>query len=94
MHWSDGSFGYFPSYTIGALNSAQLFAAIRRQHPNWQEQLAAGEVGFIRKWLGQNIWSKASSMDSQEIMQAATGEGTNPDFFLGHIRDRYLQGLS
>lgn len=93
MHWSDGSFGYFPSYTIGALNSAQLFAAIRRSHPDWQERLVAGEVGFIRKWLGHNIWSKASSMDSQDIIRAASGEGTNPDHFLGHIRDRYLHEL-
>jgi carboxypeptidase Taq len=93
MHWSDGSFGYFPSYTIGALNSAQLAAAIRRRHPDWQEQLGKGQVGFIRQWLGQNIWSKASSMDSREIVRAASGEETNPDYFLRHIRDRYLSGL-
>lgn len=94
MHWSDGSFGYFPSYTIGALNSAQLFAALRRNHPDWQDLLAAGEAGFIRTWLKNNIWSKASSMDSQEIMQAASGEKTNPDYFLNHIRARYLEGLN
>jgi carboxypeptidase Taq len=93
MHWSDGSFGYFPSYTIGALNSAQLAAAIRRQHPDWREQLGKGQVGFIRHWLGQNIWSEASSKDSQEIVRASSGEGTNPDYFLRHIRDRYLSGL-
>jgi len=93
MHWSDGSFGYFPSYTIGALNSAQLMAALRRSHPEWQDRLATGKVDFVRNWLRQNIWSKASSMDSQEIIQAASGEGTNPGFFLSHIRDRYLQRL-
>lgn len=92
MHWSDGSFGYFPSYTIGAVNSAQLAAALRRSHPDWRQRLAAGEVGFVRDWLRQNIWSKASSLDSQEIIRAASGEGTNPTHFLQHIRDRYLQG--
>ncbi len=93
MHWSDGSFGYFPSYTIGALNSAQLAAALRKSHSDWQERLAAGEVGFARDWLRENIWRKASSMESQEIIRAACGEGTDPEHFLNHIRDRYLLGL-
>ena len=93
IHWTDGSFGYFPSYTIGALNSAQLFAAIRRKHPDWQERLAAGDIGFVRNWLKQAIWNKGSTMDSQDIIIAATGENTNADFFLNHIRERYLEGL-
>ena len=91
MHWTDGSFGYFPSYTIGALNSAQLFAAIRRTYPDWQEKLACGDVQFIRDWLQENIWSKGSTMDSQDIIRAASGESTNPDYFLRHIEERYLR---
>jgi carboxypeptidase Taq len=90
MHWTDGSFGYFPSYTIGALNSAQLFAAIRRAYPDWQERLARGDVDFARIWLQENIWSKGSTMDSQDIIRLATGEATNADYFLRHIRERYL----
>jgi carboxypeptidase Taq len=92
MHWTDGSFGYFPSYTIGALNGAQLFAAIRRAHPDWRQRLAGGEVRFVRNWLEQAVWSKGSTMDSQEIMTQATGETTNADYFLRHLRDRYLDG--
>ncbi len=93
MHWTDGSFGYFPSYTIGAINSAQLFTAIRRTHPDWQERLACGDVTFIRDWLQEAIWSKASTMDSQDIIRAASGETTNPDYFLQHIKERYLDKL-
>lgn len=94
MHWSDGSFGYFPSYTIGALNGAQLFAAVRKAYPDWQERLAAGDVGFIRGWLEKAVWSKGSTMDSQEIIRSATGETTNADFFLNHLRERYLEKAS
>ena len=93
MHWTDGSFGYFPSYTIGALNSAQLFAAIRNTYPDWQERLAGGDVHFIRDWLKNAIWSKGSTMDSQDIIRAATGESTTADYFLRHIRERYLDEL-
>lgn len=93
MHWTDGSFGYFPSYTIGALNGAQLFATIRRTYPDWQEKLACGDVHFIRDWLQETIWSKGSTMDSQDIIRLATGESTNPDYFLRHIQERYLGEL-
>lgn len=91
MHWTDGAFGYFPSYTIGALNSAQLFSSIRADFPDWQEHLAAGEIGFILQWLNDNIWSKGSSMESQEIISTATGHTTDPKFFLTHLRNRYLE---
>ncbi len=94
IHWTDGSFGYFPSYTMGALNSAQLFSTIKRKYSNWEERLANGDVSFIRRWLGENIWAKASSMDSQDILLQATGEGTNPIHFLSHLKSRYLEDVS
>lgn len=87
--WTDGSFGYFPSYTMGAMNSTQLFAAIRNEHDDWQDRLARGEILFIRQWLQKHIWNVASSMDSQHILEHATGQGTNPDFFLNHIEERH-----
>jgi carboxypeptidase Taq len=90
IHWTDGSFGYFPSYTLGALNSAQFFAKIRSEHPDWQELIAAGEITFIRQWLSKNVWGLGSTMDSQDLVRKATGEGTNPHFFLAHLRERYL----
>jgi carboxypeptidase Taq len=93
MHWTDGSFGYFPSYTMGALNSAQFFATIKKTFPDWEKNLRAGDISFIRSWLKENIWSKASSMDGQEIIILATGEKTNADFFLSHLKDRYLGNL-
>lgn len=90
IHWTDGSFGYFPSYTMGAMNAAQLFAAIKQQHTDWQELLAKGNIGFICDWLQKKIWSMASSMDSQEIITQATGEKTNAKAFLTHLKKRYL----
>lgn len=86
----NGAFGYFPSYTLGALNAAQFSAAIRRRHPDWQERLAAGGVGFIHHWLSEHVWQKGSLLDSREIMEAATGERTHPAYFLDHLQARYL----
>ena len=91
IHWTDGAFGYFPSYTLGALNAAQLAGAIGRAHPDWQSRLGSGEVGFIRDWLEKNVWRKGSLVDTQEILRTATGEATNPEHFLAHLRARYFE---
>lgn len=90
IHWTDGSFGYFPSYTLGAINAAQLFQAISANHPDWHALISQGNISFIKQWLTEHIWSKGSSMDSQEIIIGATGEETNPDYFLSHLRRRYI----
>lgn len=90
IHWTDGSFGYFPAYTIGALNSVQIFSAFCRTRPDWQDLFARGEVAAIRDWLRENIWSQGRFLESQELMRTATGEETNPDYFLRYIKERYL----
>jgi carboxypeptidase Taq len=91
IHWTDGAFGYFPSYTMGALNAAQFFAAIARAHPDWRGRLGKGEVGFIRSWLKENVWCKGSLADTPDILREATGETTHPKHFLAHLRARYLE---
>ncbi len=90
IHWTDGSFGYFPSYTLGAINAAQLFTAVRKTFPDWQERLSNGDTGFVRNWLATHIWQKGCTVDSQEIIRSATGVGTKSDSLLQHIRARYL----
>ena len=91
IHWTDGSFGYFPAYTLGALNAAQLFSAFRKQHGDWQEMLGEGNISPIRNWLKEHIWSKGRLLDSQELIETASGEQTNPDYFINYFKDRYLQ---
>lgn len=93
IHWTDGSFGYFPAYTLGALNGAQIFGAYCREHPDWQESLAKGDTAGVRIWLKDKIWSQGRVLESQQLMQAATGTKTSPDAFLSYIRDRYLDEL-
>ena len=93
IHWTDGSFGYFPAYTLGALNAAQLFSAFRRQQDDWQELLGSGEVSPIRSWLEEQIWSRGRLLSSQELIETATGEPTNPQYFIDYVRERYLEEL-
>jgi carboxypeptidase Taq len=91
IHWTDGAFGYFPSYTMGALNAAQIADAVGRALPDWRERLGKGDISPVRRWLHENVWRRGSLLDSQEILRSATGEKTNPRYFLDHLRARYLE---
>ena len=93
IHWTDGAFGYFPSYTMGAANAAQLTAALKQQHPSWREQFASGDIEFARNWLHENIWQHASLIGSQELMVQATGKGSQASALLSHLQARYLDEI-
>ncbi len=90
IHWTDGTFGYFPSYTMGAVNSAQLFQAVIEAHPDWQTKFAEGDIGFVRTWLSDNIWCHGCHRSSQELIQLATGSETQSKSLLTHLKSRYL----
>ena len=90
IHWTSGSFGYFPSYTLGAMYAAQYFATIRRLHPALDASLAAGDLKPIFDWLSSHIWSQASRWETSELVQRATGEALNPAHFKRHLEQRYL----
>lgn len=90
IHWPGGAFGYFPSYTLGAMYAAQWFAAIRRQHPNLDERIAAGDFSPVFDWMRQHVWSQASRWSTPELVERASGEALNPDHFRAHLERRYL----
>lgn len=92
IHWTDGAFGYFPSYTIGAINAAQIFAKIKSEHTDWQERFKRGDVQFVRDWLQQKIWSKGCQLESQELINSATGSTTAAESLIEHLEARYLHG--
>jgi carboxypeptidase Taq len=90
VHWSEGAFGYFPCYTLGAMYAAQWFAAIRRQSPDLDERVARGDFAPVFDWLRDNIWSQASRWSTAELAQRASGEPLNPAHFRRHLEARYL----
>ena len=90
IHWPSGSFGYFPSYTLGAMYAAQFFASIRRAYPDLDTRVAAGELSPVFDWLQQHIWQQASRWPTNDLVQHATGEKLNPQHFRLHLERRYL----
>ena len=90
IHWYDGAFGYFPSYTLGAMAAAQLMAAARRGMPGLDGELAKGNLAPLMGWLRDKVHSAGSLMGFNDLMHAATGEKLNPAHFTAHLTERYL----
>ncbi|HHQ4682724.1 TPA: carboxypeptidase M32 [Aeromonas veronii] len=91
IHWTDGSFGYFPSYTLGAMYAAQLRFALEKELGSMGEVIAAGRLPEIFGWLGRNIWSQGSLHSTDELVRRATGEALNPHWLRQHLEQRYLK---
>lgn len=91
IHWTDGSFGYFPSYTLGAMYAAQWFHCIQQQINDVEYQIESGDLSQVSKWLNKNIWQQASFLTTPELVQQASGEALNPNYFRQHLENRYLK---
>ena len=90
IHWYDGYWGYFPTYTLGALIAAQLFAAARAALPGLAEAIAAGSFAPLFDWLRHNVHGKGSLLSTAELVEAATGAPLGTAAFERHLRERYL----
>jgi carboxypeptidase Taq len=90
VHWTDGAFGYFPCYTLGAMYAAQWFAAIRRQWPDLDTRVAGGELAPVFDWLRDKVWNQGSRWSTIELATRASGESLNPLHFRRHLEGRYL----
>ncbi|EKO3517979.1 carboxypeptidase M32 [Vibrio fluvialis] len=89
IHWTDGSFGYFPSYTLGAMYAAQ-FMATMKQSVDVDAAIRSGDLSPIFAWLQSNIWSKGSLLTTDELVKQATGETLNAKHFKAHLVQRYI----
>lgn len=89
VHWPSGDFGYFPSYTLGAMIAAQQWAAIGRDIPDADEQVARGDFEALNAWRGEKIWSQASRYSTPDLIARSTGEPLNADHFRRHLQARY-----
>ncbi|GAB4364882.1 MAG: carboxypeptidase M32 [Kiloniellaceae bacterium] len=90
IHWYDGAWGYFPTYTLGAMTAAQLFAAARKAHPEIPQALGRGDFAPLMGWLRSHVHSQASSAGFEQILEQATGAPLNPAVFKAHLKARYL----
>lgn len=90
IHWYDGAFGYFPSYTLGAMAAAQLMAAARRALPGLDAALGQGDMAPLLGWLRREVHGRGSLLGFNDLLAAATGKPLDPADFQAHLAARYL----
>ncbi len=90
IHWYDGLFGYFPSYTLGAMAAAQLMSAARRDVPGLDDALKQGNLGPLVGWLRTHVHDQGSRFGFNDLLHAATGKPLDPTDFEAHLAARYL----
>lgn len=90
IHWYDGAWGYFPTYTLGAMTAAQLFEAAVASDPAIAQGIAAGVFGPLLAWLRTHVHGKGSLLTPSEMLIEATGRPLDPKSFERHLHRRYL----
>lgn len=90
IHWYDGAWGYFPTYTLGAMAAAQLYAAATASDSGIEEGLAQGDFRPLYSWLRPNVHEQGSRYSTNELLTRATGRPLDPEAFKGHLTSRYL----
>jgi carboxypeptidase Taq len=90
IHWYDGAWGYFPTYTLGAMTAAQLFHTVKRADPSILDGIRNGNFEALVAWLREHVHRKASLLSVPELIADATGRPLDPAVFERHLEDRYL----
>jgi carboxypeptidase Taq len=89
MHWSSGSIGYFPTYAIGSIYSAQIFNRLVCKNPDVFREIENADFGNILEWLRENIHKFGRRFSADDIIKNCCGEGLNSRIFVEYLKDKY-----
>ena len=89
IHWSLGDFGYFPTYALGNLMAAHLFTAFSKEHGDWEERVAKGDMAFIRDWLKENVHQWGKTYNLEELAKKATGKPFTEAAYCSYLKKKY-----
>lgn len=90
VHWAHGSFGYFPTYSLGSFYAAQFYAQAQKDIPKLQSQIKNGDSSQLLSWLRENIHSKGRTVEADELCKNITGEYLNFDYFKEYAETKFL----
>ena len=91
MHWSDGSFGYFPSYALGNLYGAQILNEMVKDVPNIYNEIAEGDLGSVDEWLKENVHECANLYDPSDLIKKITGEELQAKYLIEYLDNKYKE---
>ncbi len=89
VHWSGGAFGYFPTYTLGNIYSAQLFNQFFSTHQSfWDDVSKRGDFSSLKNWLNKNVYQKGRLLEPKELIKQATGEEPNSEYLIKYLKSK------
>ncbi|MES3628761.1 MAG: carboxypeptidase M32 [Longimonas sp.] len=89
VHWSFGAIGYFPTYALGTLMSAQIDDALRQDLPDLDAQMASGQFDALLQWLRERIHQYGRRLDAPELLKQATGQPLDAGPWLNYVQKKY-----
>ena len=96
MHWAIGAIGYFSTYALGNVISAQLWEKVGREIPDLHDQFEQGEFGALAEWLRENLWRHGRKFTPKETFELVTGTSIDPEPYLDYLEAKVgeLYGIS
>ena len=89
VHWSHGSFGYFPTYSLGSFYAAQFFATAKKEIKNLEEEIQNGNTMPLLYWLREKIHKHGRTIFAAELCKNVTGEILNFEYFYKYASEKY-----
>lgn len=90
VHWSHGSFGYFPTYSLGSFYAAQFYATADRELNGLEGRLEKGDTSMLLQWLRTRIHQKGRFHTSESLCKEVTGEGLEVSYFISYLLEKYV----
>jgi carboxypeptidase Taq len=91
VHWSEGYFGYFPTYALGNLISAQLWECLHNDLPDLEEQIARGEFASLLGWLREKIHRHGGKFNPQDLVKQVTGSPIDAAAYMRYLNAKYQE---
>ena len=91
VHWSFGLIGYFPTYALGNLYAAQLFAAAKQQIPGLMAAIGQGSFETLLAWLRQHVHGHGARLRAGELIEAVSGEPLQSHYLMDYLETKFGQ---
>lgn len=91
VHWSSGLFGYFPTYALGNLISAQIWEKIEKDIPSLSAQIEKGKFDELLAWLRKNIHVHGAKFEPTVLVKRVTGTGIDPEPYMRYLTKKYTE---
>jgi len=89
VHWSHGSIGYFPTYSLGSFYAAQFFSKAKEEVKDLEKKIEAGDLLPLLQWLREKIHKHGKFYSAEELCKTVTGEKLNFKYFMDYAKHKY-----